>query len=72
MRHGGYGSQNIYRSDDGILLGVCEGIAKHWDFRPWGVRLLFILLQCSFVPFMFVVYIVLAFIMKPAPSYRYY
>lgn len=38
----------ILRSTDGILSGVCAGIAKRLDLEPWLVRFLFV---CSIVFF---------------------
>jgi phage shock protein C len=31
------------RGDGRILAGVCRGIADHWGFSPFLVRLLFVL-----------------------------
>jgi phage shock protein PspC (stress-responsive transcriptional regulator) len=61
---------NLYRSEDGILLGVCEGMAEYWDFHPWGVRGIVILAQCLF-PLTFVAYIAAAFLLKKPPRYYY-
>ncbi len=59
--------RGLYRSRHGILFGVCEGLARRFDFSPWGMRLAFLLLQFTFVPLMFAVYIVLALAMKKEP-----
>ena len=58
------GSNRIYRSHDGILAGVCAGIAESWDFHPWGVRALFLALQFTVLPCMFLVYIALWMMFK--------
>ncbi len=34
---------NLYRNrEEGKIAGVCAGIADHFDFDPWVVRLIFI------------------------------
>jgi phage shock protein C len=59
----------VYRSrKDSIFLGICGGIAEHFDFSPWGVRLLFVALQFTIIPFMFLIYIAAAFIMRKSPE----
>ena len=63
--------KKLYRSRYGIFMGVCSGLAERFDFSPWGVRLLFIVLQVTIVPVMFLVYILMAFIMKREPDIGY-
>jgi len=63
------GSRSFYRSrDNSVFLGVCGGIAEYFDFSPGGVRLLFVLLQFTFVPILFLIYIVLGLVMKREPA----
>ena len=69
MYHPYRGSGRLYRSRDNVFCGVCAGIAEAFDFSPWGVRIVFLLLQFTVVPFMFIVYIVLACLMRKAPYY---
>ncbi len=42
-RRGSYG-MGPYRSRRGVFLGVCRGLAEHFDFSVKGVRLLFVVL----------------------------
>lgn len=55
----------LYRSeDDSVLCGVCGGIAEYFDFPPWGVRSLFIILTLMSYGWIVVLYIVLCFVLK--------
>lgn len=63
LRHG------MYRSRNGIILGVCRGIAEHFDFSVlWvrGITVLFFLFS-GFWP-LTVIYFIAALLMKPAPA----
>ena len=63
LRHG------MYRSRDGIILGVCRGIAEYFDFSIFwvrGITLLFFLFS-GFWP-LAVIYFIAALLMKPAPA----
>lgn len=62
-------TRKLTRSDDGVFLGVCGGIAEYFDFKPWGVRLLFLALQITFVPIMIFIYLALALILKKPPRW---
>ena len=64
-------TRRLTRSDDGVFLGVCAGIAEYWDFKPWGVRLLFIALQITIVPIMIFIYLALALILKKSTRWTY-
>ncbi|MCH8333704.1 PspC domain-containing protein [Candidatus Sumerlaeota bacterium] len=64
-----FSSRGIYRGDKSVFLGVCSGIAEHFDFSTWGVRLAFLVVQCLFFRFTFVLYIVLGIMMKRAPRW---
>jgi phage shock protein C len=58
----------MYRSRDGVILGVCKGIAEYFDFSVFWTRavaLLFLLLS-GFWPTM-AVYFIAALLMKPKP-----
>ena len=66
-----YAPRRLYRSDDSVFFGVCAGISEYFDFKLWAVRLFFVLLQFTVVPFMFVIYFILALVMKRAPRYYY-
>ena len=58
----------LYRSRDGIILGVCKGIANYFDFSVFWTRLItFIFLFFSgFWPIM-IIYFIAALLMKPEP-----
>lgn len=58
----------IYRSREGIILGVCKGIAQHFDFSTFWIRLGFIILflLSGFWP-VIGIYFVAALLMKPEP-----
>lgn len=62
-RHGG-----PYRSRDGLIFGVCRGVAEHLDFSVNGFRLLAIVgtLFTGLWPGC-IAYIIAALIMKPEP-----
>lgn len=62
------GDRRIYRSRRGILLGVCRGLAEHFDLSVFWVRV------AVFLMFLFtgfwpvgVIYIIAGLILKPAP-----
>ena len=61
-RHG------LYRSRDGVILGVCRGIAEYFDFSVFWVRViaLAILVFTCFWPAVGF-YFLAALIMKPRP-----
>lgn len=61
-RHG------MYRSRQGVFLGVCRGLAEHFDFSTFWIRAGFIVmfLLTGFWPVM-AIYIVAALLMKPRP-----
>ena len=62
------GDRRIYRSRRGIILGVCRGLAEHFDLSVFWVRVaVFILfLFTGFWP-VGVIYIIAGLILKPAP-----
>jgi phage shock protein C len=60
--------EGLYRARDGMIFGVCKGIARHLDVSVGLVRFL------TVIAFIFtgiwptlVLYIVAAFLMKPEP-----
>ena len=57
-----------YRARDGMVLGVCKGIARHLDFPVFGLRLLTIILMffTAVMPVV-LVYFGAALLMKPEP-----
>ncbi len=60
--------RRLYRSRDGIILGVCKGIAEHFDFSVFWARVITILLLffSGFWPIV-VLYFIAALLMKPEP-----
>lgn len=58
----------IYRSRNGVFLGVCKGIAEYFDFSVFWVRmaLVVVFIFSGFWP-VIGVYLVAAFFMKPKP-----
>lgn len=67
-----YGSRGLYRSRDGMIAGVCAGIAEHFDFSVFWTRVIAAgVIVCSGLwPGVFV-YIIAALMMKKDPYYRY-
>ena len=63
-RHGG----PLYRSRDGLILGVCKGVADYFNFRVFWVRtLLVVMLLVSGIWPMLFIYVVASLLMKPEP-----
>jgi len=57
--------RGLYRSRrESLLLGVCGGLAEYFDVEPLMVRILFVGLQLTFFPPMFLVYLGLGLIIK--------
>ena len=58
----------LYRSRNGIILGVCRGIADYFDFSVFWARVitLVLLLFTGFWPIV-ILYFVAALLMKPEP-----
>lgn len=58
----------LYRSRSGILLGVCKGIAKYFDFSVFWVRAITLLIFffSGFWP-VTIIYFAAALLMKPEP-----
>ncbi|HKJ97757.1 MAG TPA: envelope stress response membrane protein PspC [Desulfotignum sp.] len=62
------GDHRIYRSRRGILMGVCRGVAEHFNLSVFWVRMItfLIFLFTGFWP-VGVLYIAAGLILKPAP-----
>jgi len=58
----------IYRSRNGVIFGVCRGLAEHFDFSVLWARVIAIifLLVTGFWPAIGV-YLIATLLMKPAP-----
>jgi len=61
-------SKGFYRSRDGVVFGVCKGIAESFDLSVGWLRLLLVaaFLLSGFFPAV-ALYLVLALVMKPKP-----
>jgi len=58
----------IYRSRSGMILGVCKGLAEHFDFSIFWTRViaLIFLIVVGFLPAIGL-YLLAALLMKPEP-----
>jgi phage shock protein C len=63
-----YMRKGIYRSRQGAIFGVCRGLAEHFDFSVFWVRLIALvaLILSGLWPAM-ILYILAALVMKPQP-----
>ena len=61
-------NRGLYRSRDGVFLGVCRGVAEYFDMSVFWLRMAVVLvfLLSGFWPVMGI-YLVAAFFMKPNP-----
>jgi phage shock protein C len=58
----------LYRSRNGLVLGVCRGIAEHFDFSVfWARAIVVILLFFSGLWPIMALYFIAALLMKPEP-----
>ena len=60
--------KGMYRSRDGLLFGVCKGIAEYFDFSVGWTRMITVItfLLTGFAP-IGIIYIILALMMKKEP-----
>ena len=69
MRRGKHTYQGpLYRSRNGVILGVCRGVANYFNLRVFWVRvvLLALLLASGIWPMVFI-YLAASLLMKPEP-----
>jgi phage shock protein C len=61
--------RGLYRSRDGIILGVCRGVADYFDFSAFWIRaiLIVVFIFSGFWPIIGI-YILAALLMKSAPG----
>ena len=61
--------KGLYRSRDGIILGVCRGVADYFDFSAFWIRaiLIVVFIFTGFWP-VIGIYILAAILMKSAPG----
>jgi phage shock protein C len=59
---------HLYRSrEEAVFFGVCGGIAEQYDWSPWIVRLVAVILQLTIFPWLIVAYLIMGLVMKRAP-----
>lgn len=64
----GGGRNRLYRNrEDGVIAGVCAGIADYFGFDVVLTRVIVAVSAFFFSPFVFVVYIVLALFLETRP-----
>lgn len=63
-----FARRGIYRSRNGVIFGVCRGVAEHFDFSVFWVRVIavMLLLFSGLWPAM-ILYLLAALVMKPEP-----
>jgi len=68
MQKNHFSRQGIYRSRNGVVLGVCRGLANHYDLSVFWIRVVLIIafLLTGLWP-VIGVYIIAALLMKPEP-----
>ena len=61
--------RGLYRSRDGIILGVCRGVADYFDFSAFWIRaiLIVVFILTGFWPVMGI-YLLAALLMKSEPG----
>ena len=64
-----YGDKRgLYRSRDGVVLGVCKGLAEYFDFSVFWIRAICVsLLLLSGIWPILGIYILASLLMKPQP-----
>jgi phage shock protein C len=70
MRHDDHPeySRGPYRARDGLIFGVCKGIARHLDFSVFWMRVIVAAVTvCTGIWPMLGLYLIAALIMKPEP-----
>jgi phage shock protein C len=65
--------RGLYRSRNGVIAGVCRGLAEHYDFSVFWLRVIvvFLLFFSGFWPVLFV-YFVASLVIKPEPVHPIY
>jgi len=68
-RYNSISRRGLYRSRDGIILGVCRGVADYLDFSVFWIRaiLIVVFIFTGFWP-VIGIYILAAFLMKSEPG----
>lgn len=60
--------KRLMRSRDGVIFGVCGGLAERYDLNPWGVRLVVVLLSLPLMPWSLLAYVAMGLMLKKAPG----
>lgn len=72
MSEYGHRSGGLYRSRDGMIAGVCAGLAEYFDFSVFWTRAIAVgLFLCSGIWPVLVVYVIAALMMKKSPYVRW-
>ncbi len=72
MSEYGYRSGGLYRSRDGMIAGVCAGIAEHFDLSVfWTRAVAVIFFLCTGIWPALIAYVVAALMMKKSPYVRW-
>ena len=62
----------LYRSNDGVLLGVCQGIADWKNIPVFVVRLIFVVIAlCTAIAPCLVIYLIVGLMMPARPVCEY-
>lgn len=62
------GKTTLYRSRNGMICGICKGIADYYSFDVFWTRVLFVIAAvCTQVVPALVLYVIAAVVMKPEP-----
>ncbi len=58
----------LYRARDGVIFGVCKGLARHLDFPVFWLRIITVV-ACLFTAIwpILIAYVITALVMKPEP-----
>lgn len=72
MSEYGYRGGGLYRSRNGLIAGVCAGLAEYFDLSVFWMRVIaVVLLLCSGIWPVLVVYVIAALMMKKSPYLRW-
>jgi phage shock protein C len=59
--------RSLYRSRNGMILGVCAGIAEYLDFSVFWMRVITVVMTFFLFPWLIIGYFVAGLLMKPEP-----
>lgn len=72
MSEYGYEGGGLYRSRDGMIAGVCAGLAEHFDLSVFWTRAIAVaFFLCTGIWPAVIAYIVAALMMKKTPYVRW-